>query len=666
MKPNKAIARLGERLAPVAGTAPQVSSFMTFLTDHAMVKTPGGQYTHYTLHGREALTEIIATFDLVLGSQTGHPLTDATLAICGGAQFGKSILVLNFVAYATAVLYYNCGYYLPDDDLVEGIVDTKLRPDVIEQIAWLGPLMQVGKMEDKRGRSVNRKGAFQVSDGKRKAFGMIRGMGKIPTSFSMDIAIEDEKDDIPAKRSKYLTGRMSSSDLRLRISIGTQRLHSAGQQKEWEDGSQGVCVFAAGTDGRMVSIEDNWPGVCRMAVDGTPRASDPKLTLAADFRDDAGRSWGYEPGALYYFADPETGAVIDRTRPVWNHLRPERIKLRRWSWRTPQLIFDAMPVQQAVSRWQDAVKDPEMMTVFRCDVLGDPANTEQALSPEVLTRARTVEAPFDLSLAAPGSCPKFAGLDTGNRCWFVTREVQSEAVKRVRWAEQVPLSQMVARTSVLFQKMGLQCLAIDANPAVDEARALCYLLNGLGDVDWKAFNQRPDSAVLRLTKEVTWDGERKRWTGLRCFVVEFSLKQGAGIAHKLGRDPQGGYDRFYPVIQANRFEAIDRVVKEFLTPAENVIRVVAGQVLDEPVMRLPQRIVGSPPVIETLDAHLVTGSNRAAKADGEAGDYVDKCENHFLLGLAYSALAEMVGGYSEAAAPVEPETFTIPRPRKFL
>ena len=285
--------RLGE---PTKGNAPKVASFMEFLTRHARVKTAGGEYVPYSLAGREALIPIVKTFDLVLGSETGKPLADASLALCGGAQFGKTILALNFGAYVTSCLFYNWGYYLPDDDLVEGIVDTKLRPDVIEQIEWLGPLMQVGKMEDKRGRAVNRKGAFQVSDGKRKAFGMIRGMGKIPTTFSMDVAMEDEKDDIPAKRSKYLTGRMASSNLRMRVSIGTQRLHSAGQQKEWEDGSQGVFVFATG-GGREISLEDNWPQICRMAVDGTPAASDPKLTLAGDFRDDAGKSWAYEPGA---------------------------------------------------------------------------------------------------------------------------------------------------------------------------------------------------------------------------------------------------------------------------------------------------------------------------------------------------------------------------------
>jgi len=663
MKARGAIARLGERLGEASkGNAPTVPSFREFLEHHAMVKTPGGNYIHYSFAGREALQKIVEVYDLVLGSHTGTPLPDATIDICGGAQFGKTILALNFGIYLVSCKFLNWGYYLPDDDLVEGIVDTKLRPDVIEQIDWLGPLMQVGKLDDKRGRSVNRKGAFQVSDGIRKSQGMIRGMGKIPTSFSMDVAMEDEKDDIPAKRSKYLTGRMTASDLRLRSSIGTQRIHASGQQKQWEDGSQGVFVFQTGNDTEVINLEENWPQICRLAVDGEPRPSDPKLTASGEFLDAAGTAWAYEPGANYYFADPDSGAVIDRSKPILQYLKPERVKLRKWSFRISQFAIGAMPINQFVSRWQDAIKDPEMMVVFRCDVMALPSNTEQAISPETLLRSRSMEAPFDLTMA-PAAVPRFAGMDTGNRCWFVSRDVFSEARKHINWAEQIPLSQMVARGEALFYKLGLSCLSIDANPAVDEARTLCYKLNGLEGIDWLPYNGRPAEARLQFPGGLTWDGANRRWEGLRCFVVEFAIKPGGGIVHKLGIDPQGGYNRFYPVIQCNRFEAINRVVNEFLTPAENVIRVVNGKLLDEPVMRLPQRVPGSPPVIETLEAHLITGSKRETTADGEQKDYVDKCENHLMLGNAYSGLSEMVGGHAVKAAPVEFETMGEPEGR---
>lgn len=657
---SKVLDRLAGRLETAATrNAPKVASFRDFLENHARVKTPGGEYVNYSLSGREALIPIIEVFDLVLGSFTGIPLPDSTIDICGGAQFGKTVLALNFGIYLTACLYRNWGYYLPDDDLVEGIVDTKLRPDVIEQIDWLGPLMQVGKMDDKRGRSVNRKGAFQVSDGSRKAQGMIRGMGKIPTTFSMDAAMEDEKDDIPAKRSKYLTGRMAASNLRLRSSIGTQRVHAAGQQKQWEDGSQGVFLFEAG-EGKQINLEETWPQICRLAVDGEPKASDPKLTLAGDFRNDAGRAWGYEPGAAYYFADPDTGTVIDRAAPMLKHLKPARIKLRKWSFRISQFAISALAINQFVSRWQDAVKDPEMMTVFRCDVMALPSNSEQAITPEILLRARTTGEPFDLTMAPPAA-PRFAGLDTGNRCWFIGREVLSEAEKRITWAEQIPLSQMVARTEALFHRLGMTCLAIDANPAVDEARALCYRLNGLEGIDWVKYNNRPGEARLEFPGGLVWDGANKRWEGLRCFVVEFAVKQGGGIIHKLGVDAQGGFNKFYPVIQANRFECINRVVTEFLTPKENVIRVVAGALLEDPVMRLPRREAGSPPILETFDNHLQTGSKRATTTEGEVKDYVDGCENHLVLADAYSGLAELIGGHVLRRAPVSMQTVPMQR-----
>ncbi len=655
------------------GEIPVIGSFMEFLTEHARVKTDSG-YAPYSLEGREALIPIIETFDLVLGSHTGVPLPDANIAICGGAQFGKTILALNFGAYLTACRWMNWGYYLPDDDLVQGIVDTKLRPDVIEQIEWLGPLMQVGKLEDKRGKSVNRKGAFQVSDGVRKAFGMIRGMGKIPTTFSMDVAMEDEKDDIKASRSKYLTGRLTASKLRLRSSIGTQRLHAAGQQKEWEDGSQGVFLFDVG-DGRRINLEETWPDCCRFAVDGTPKATDPKLTIAGDFRDAAGRSWAYKPGSPYYFADPDTGAVIDRSRPILEHRKPERIELRKWSFRISQFAIGGLSINQFVSRWQVAVADPEMMVVFRCDVMAMPANTEQALSPEILKRARETGDAFDLAMK-PSGLPRFAGLDTGNRCWFVSREVESEAEKRIHWAEQIPLSQMVARTEELCRRMGVACLAIDANPAVDQARQLCYLLNELTDVSplvWAGYNRILETGSVgphkgippRLTFPggLIWDGLHKRWEGLRCFVVEFTLKPGSGIVHKLGVDPQNGFTKYFPVIQASRFDSINRVVGEFLTSEEAHIQVVDGRVLNEPVMRLPIREPGGPPIIETMDAHFLTGSKREKTEDGEAKDFVDQCENHLFLSNAYSRLAEMQGGHGVYTAPFAYQAVDRMRPQ---
>ena len=646
---TKAVDMLAAKLAAGHGTdVPACGSLREFLLVHARVKAGGGDYVPWSMEGREALGFVVDTFDLVLGSHTGTILEDATIDVCGGAQFGKTILALNLGIYLTAIRWYNWGYYLPDDDLVEGIVDTKLRPDVIEQIEWLPPLMAVGVAESKTGKAVNRKGAFRVSDGRHKAFGMIRGMGKIPTSFSMDVAMEDERDDIPEKRSKYLTGRMTASDLRLRSSIGTQRVYGRGQQKAWKDGSQGVCLFAAG--GRRICLEEEWPAVCRMAVDGEPKPGDPKLNHAGLFVDEAGNSWEPDPAAKYYLADQHTGEAIDRRAPIEHHRRPERIKQRHWSFRISQLAIDAVSLKSIVSRWKTAVMDPDSMVVFCCDVLGLPRNTSQGISEQVIERSQKTGEPYELGLTANSGTTLYAGIDTGDRCWFVAREVESQAVKRIRWAERIALGDLVRRTLALCDLLEPAFLAIDSRPAADEARTICWALNGMTGVDWPVI-ENPDAEVVQIGN-VTWDGPAKRWKGIRAAVVEFTLKEGGGIEWRAGKHLQDGVVKLYPVLRASRQDSIESVVRELLTPAENVMRVVDGKVLAEPVMRLPQAKPGSPPAAQEMTVHFQVGSERDDK-----GEYVDKCENHFLLANAYSGLAEQVGGVSQSQArPILPRS----------
>ena len=624
------------------GVIPKVGSFREFLLTCAKCKLPDGTFAPYSFVGREALEQVVEVIDLVLGSNTGRLLKDAKIALCGGAQFGKTILALYLGVYVTACLGRNWGYYLPDDDLVEGVVDGKLRVEIIDQLDWLAESLSLGKTLNKSGKAVNRKGAFTVRNGARTGLGMVRGMGKIPTTFSMDVAMEDEKDDIPAKRSKYLGGRMTAGDLRLRVSLGTQRVHGAGQNKEFADGSQGVMVLTNERTGRQWNPEEHWPQICRIALDGVPRPTDPQLTIEGDFRrpGSADSVATYDPEARYYLADPEDGSPLDRAKVVWRHRHPERVRLRNWSFRVAQLGTAAIDLSQIVKAWTDAIKDPEDMIVFCCDRLALPKSTSQAITPQILTRARNVE-PFDMGLTLQAGCKGFAGLDTGDRCWFVARETESALVKRVRRVEQIAAANVVRRAAQLFATMQLSALFIDSRPLVNEARSLCLLLNGLADFAFPKVTD-PEAATLMFPGGLTWDGPAGRWRGLRCAAVEFTRKPGQGIVHKLGQYDENGQTKFYPIIQASRFETIDRAINEFLTAEEQVIQVVNGKLRTEPVMRLPQRVPGSPAILETLEAHIVTGSQRAKDKDGVPGDYVDQVENHFLLGNAYSGLAEEV------------------------
>ena len=145
--------------------------------------------------------------------------------------------------------------------------------------------------------------------------------------------------------------------------------------------------------------------------------------------------------------------------------------------------------------------------------------------------------------------------------------------------------------------------------------------------------------------------------GLKCAVVSFRKHNlGAGISHGFDVFEQGGHRMFVPLIECNRFESIDRVVREFLTPRENVSDVIqlpgkAPYVREQPGMLLPRRGPGAPLILDVLETHLLTGSERITTADGSQGDYVDKCENHLLLANAYSGLAELEGGAGSRPQP---------------
>jgi hypothetical protein len=190
-------------------------------------------------------------------------------------------------------------------------------------------------------------------------------------------------------------------------------------------------------------------------------------------------------------------------------------------------------------------------------------------------------------------------------------------------------------------------LFVDAGPLRDLARDLCFLLNGLTGFR-PAPIPDPERAVIHFSGGLVWDGANQRWRGLRCAAVEFTLKEGKGVVHKLGITQDG---LLYPVIACNRDETIERVVNELLTTAENVIEVIDGKLRTTPSIRLPQRGVATPKIIDAFDAHVVSGSRRERDERGHAEHFVDGCENHLLLSNAYSALAESVCEHPIALPP---------------
>ncbi|HSY17931.1 MAG TPA: phage terminase large subunit family protein [Candidatus Acidoferrales bacterium] len=714
---------------------PKRASFEDFLLADARVPNGQGLYGPYSFAGREALREVVQVIDDILK----HKRADAEVALAGGAQFGKTILELNLAAYVTGQQFRNFGLYLPDDDLVEGIVDAKFRPDVVDQIGWFAEMVQVGKALNKSGRAVNRKGAFLVTDGQRKAVGMIRGLGKVPTTFSMDVGAMDELDDIQPKMMKFVRGRLTASDLRFVFKTGTQRVHGRGMNKAWKDGSQGVFILTCPECRRRHCPEEEFPQIVRLdlgsGVSGLGRAKlqasniqapekhqtsiskhkradavvgAPKLTWAGDFKVDGDdlSSFAHEPSNEYFLGCVECGAELNRSLPIVEHRRQEQLAQRKWSFRISQLGIGAIDLSQIVTRFQAAVADPEEMIVFRCDVLGLPQSTAQALTPAIMDRARAVES-FSLGVRGRENGKAYGGLDMGDRCWMFVRAhvgdqkgdgqrvgnrpgnldwmgfprvegstpdelnplyqraVQDGLIRnqqhqhagsevraglaggpaRLLAAEGISAGDVVGRAQALFHSLGLSALFIDERPLVNEARSLALALNGLQHLTVWPRIANVNTDYISLPGGLTWDGRNSRWLNLKCAVVRFTKnKLGAGIEQSVVFFEEGGQTKFVPCIACNRFETIDRVVREFLTPAEGVVEVVNGAVRETPALLLPPRVAGQPPILDLVDAHHITGSERAKAADGSLGDYVDGCENHLLLANGYAKLAEVVCG----------------------
>ena len=721
-----ATSRVSRRLnrTRIDAQPPRIDSFADFLAGHARVKSGPG-YIAYHFGGREALRPIVERLDLILASGE----TDASLAICGGAQFGKTVLMLNLLAYLVAVRFRNVGYYLPDDDLVSGLVDGKLRPDVLDQIPWLSRLIAVGKTLSPSGRAVNRKGAFLCTDGTRTALAFMRGLGKIPTSFSMDVVVQDEKDDLPEEHARFLAGRMTASNLRLSLLIGTQRYHGAGQNLAFTEGTQHIGLLNCPGCGARHNPETLWPGICRLVVEGKPSCEWPQLMVEGHFQKVEGRGvkeegldssdstllpstfslLPYSPGQRYELCCPECGAVLDREHPQWHAQAPEREALRRWSYRLSQLLIPAIDLGQIVAAWQEAIRDPEHMTVFCTDRLALPKSTTQSLTPAVLQAARGdyvlgkvevrskkvgVKADHDLSdissFCLHPSTFHFGGLDLGDQCWFVARAVEEKAPHQARllWIEPIAAERVRTRVPELFRQLGLSALCVDAGPLRDLSRDLVFMLNGLDeatvtssndpgrDIFFEGRSKKVEgrssdaekcspSSFFRHPSTLSWHAASEKWRNVRCAAVEFTQREGQGLRHKLGRTQDG---RLYPLLAAHRDETIDAVVQELLPPDGAHPRLLeqadgTAVQISTPRFLLPTATDETRSVLDVYERHLLAGARQERSADGRTLRYLDKCENHFLLATAYAALAELLAPARATTRTVVPSFRALPRAR---
>ena len=654
------IARLDHGLA--AANRPPIDvpecDLLGFLAQHARVRLRNGSYARFDFIGRRPLIYIAELLHKIIRN-TRHretvvidgvqyapgTLKGASVAACGGAQFGKTVLELNLIGHATTVDFLNAGYYTSDKDLLATIVDTKFRPDVVDQVPWMASMISLNKSEGKSGRSVDRKNAFQVSNGRARAFGYFNGMQRPPTTITLDIAVLDEVDDIPEKNIGFISGRMTNSDVALTCYIGTQRIHAAGQNARWSAGTMHKWMTRCPDCGREFCLEEHWPGVCRIAVDGARAKTDPKLS----------ETMQYDPDATYYAACPECGAALDPDSGHFVAEHPERARQRVWSVRIAQMDIPALAWGDIVAAWFAALADPnpEAMAAWHCDRRAIPyAGAAQPITPEVLARARAAalaDVPEDVASAKPYAMSlvatepggrRFAGVDTGPRCWLTITEHRSAMLSPLVWAEMVASGSLPRRLAELYTAGAFGCVFLDAGGEPDLTKRVVLALNGLAEYSPPVV---PAAELRGLTLSnighgCTWHGERGLWSGIKAAAVEFSLRDAGGIQQTVGITQDG---RIYPLIKANRGESIQGLVNWFLTPAEGVLEQCAGSLRMLPRLRLPRTCIG-PGVTETiLDTHLQ--NLRRVRDTAGHEDWADGVENHLGLSLNYARIAELCG-----------------------
>lgn len=648
---------------------PDCDSFADFLEHHAKVVRRDGSTGSFSFQGREPLRVLVGWFDAVLrNTLDGEAVTidgvefapgqlkAASIAVGGGAQWGKTILELNALAYLTAVRFKSTANYLPDGPKVKEIVSQKFRPNVLDLYPWMAQMIQVGKTQNASGKTVNREDSYQVSDGRRMAFGNFCGMHKPPTSITIDAALVDEVDDVPERNLGYISGRMTDSDVAMTAFIGTQRVAGAGQNARLKASSSHVAIYTCPDCGHRQNLEENFPRIIRCEGE--------------HIRPEA----GFDRQARYYVGCLECGTELDRDAAEYEARNPEKVKAARLGIRVSQLNISAISISEIVGAWYAAFDDPsgEAMVAFYCDRIAIPnAGAAQPITAEVLQRARLAglnprqeTAPgedfgYAMSLGRSGR-PRFAGMDMGPRCWLWVDEFLSEAAAPMVWAELIASGQAMKRVTQLMTALNIQCVFFDAGGEPDLTKRLVLSLNGLADYQPPAL-PRTDllkSHLVNIGAGCTWNGLSGEWSGIRAAAVLFVAGEARGVEQTVGFTQEG---LIYPLIKCQRAESIQTAVNDFLTPDEGVLEFLSAESEPKPIRqlpraRLPQTCIGSGASEATVETHLL---NLRKERDTRSGreDWVDGVENHLGLAKVYARLASMIGASDPAPPPMMPTSF---------
>ena len=507
------------------------------------------------------------------------------------------------------------GYYLPDAELVDGIVDTKFRPDVINQIPWFASMLTIGKTVNKSGKQVNRKGAIMATDGERIALGYFLGCNRVPRTYATCSWSTSAMTSTSGMKSIWMAVSRPAScacvwTLARRVMTRLAWIRSLRTQPS--------TALTSPVQTGDISPEDGGPAFAVSRWAQSPSPSDPRLTLAGDFKaSESGETVAtHRPENIYYLACPHCGHALNRDLVFYKAKRPEMEALGKYGIEVSQISTPAIGLTQIVAAWASAVADPDKMTAFRCDRWARPKSSTRGLIRASWTdRGKTTPSPLCL-LAALALVAWIRVTAFG--LWRVR---SSEGDKAFAWAEQISPTVAQSRIPQLFEACGLSCLFIDIGNERQLARNIvitapaCLRRGPVGRTRRRPRGMVPVSARTQRRRSFWW-----RWH------------------HEIRRTQE---DRAYPVIRANR----DECTRVRVPHDDGLVAVVDNKVRTEPIMHMPGNTPGCNVAVNILQQHFISGSRKVPGKDGKSLSFTDKVENHYLLANAYSALSEQVAEF---------------------
>ncbi len=393
----------------------------------------------WTIEGHEPFGGILALIDEILAKR----IKDVEISILKAEQVGASITLLGLAMHLVADRGLDVGYFLPTNNFANEFGSTRLKR-MIALSEYLRALMQD---RDSTNRAVIKEmgSHFLYLSGLESRLGAI--------SRPLDALLNDEVDELPADNLEWSQGRLTHSDVRLRLNFSAGYIPGGGIDQLWQHGSQHRFLYAC--KNRKCRTRD----ICleEVFLGATNSGQIPRCVRRLQGR--------------WRLACPECGAPLNPASGYWKATYPEKAARGIYSFRIAALAIGAIDLDGLMKRYvEKALRKRTEMAKFRSAVLAMPdGGALQPITDAVLAEMR---APYALDAHGTGR-PRYAGLDTGgDLCHLYVFERAEDGRPRIVWLEEIASEQVRQLVVQRANALGVAGGVIDKKPLVTDARAI--------------------------------------------------------------------------------------------------------------------------------------------------------------------------------------------------